>query len=132
MVYTDFLLSNVYEKVARLLAVPLAGSTSGGQALEKVAAQSTSPSLALRFPIAMHGQLSFSFSGLLSSVRKKIAESDISAETVKRDIAAAFQRAAVSQLEQKITLLLQATPEVNYSSLVVSGGVASNQFLRNR
>jgi N6-L-threonylcarbamoyladenine synthase len=52
----------------------------------------------------------------------------------RRSIAAAFQKAAISQLEEKLKLGLKecirlgAHPE----SIVVSGGVASNTYLRER
>lgn len=50
----------------------------------------------------------------------------------KHAIAAAFQDAAVSQLEEKIVLAMKKLDPSQLSSLVVSGGVASNLFLRER
>lgn len=47
-------------------------------------------------------------------------------------IAAAFQSVAVGQLEEKVALALRKLEGVELSSLVVSGGVASNLYLRER
>lgn len=52
----------------------------------------------------------------------------------RRIIAAAFQRAAISQLEEKLKLGLKKCMQlgVHPESIVVSGGVASNTYLRER
>lgn len=59
----------------------------------------------------------------------KLQEGD---DVQKHAIAAAFQDAAVSQLEEKIILAMKKLDPSQLSSLVVSGGVASNLFLRER
>jgi tRNA A37 threonylcarbamoyltransferase TsaD len=56
-------------------------------------------------------------------------------EPHRRQTAAQFQKAAVAHIGQKIRYALKRLPENRVSeltSLVVSGGVASNQFLRER
>lgn len=52
----------------------------------------------------------------------------------KLALARAFQTAAVAQLEEKLTLGLKwcAQKGVQVRHVVVSGGVASNNFLRTR
>ncbi|KAF8705989.1 putativetRNA N6-adenosine threonylcarbamoyltransferase, mitochondrial, partial [Rhizoctonia solani] len=52
----------------------------------------------------------------------------------RRDIAASFQKAAIGQLEEKLKLGLKQCVRlgVNPGSIVVSGGVASNSYLRSR
>jgi len=52
----------------------------------------------------------------------------------KRAVAHAFQTAAIDQLEEKVALALRWCQDRGYGvrHLVVSGGVASNSYLRNR
>ncbi|CAE6530704.1 unnamed protein product [Rhizoctonia solani] len=52
----------------------------------------------------------------------------------RRNIAASFQKAAIGQLEEKLKLGLRKCMQldVNPGSIVVSGGVASNSYLRAR
>ena len=53
---------------------------------------------------------------------------------MKRALACAFQTAAVSQLEEKLLLALKwcEMNGITIQEIVVSGGVASNEFLRER
>ena len=52
----------------------------------------------------------------------------------KRALARAFQTAAVGQLEEKLSLALKwcEMKDIVVQDIVVSGGVASNKFLRER
>ncbi|KAH7339374.1 glycoprotease family-domain-containing protein [Rhizoctonia solani] len=52
----------------------------------------------------------------------------------RQNIAASFQKAAIGQLEEKLKLGLKRCMQlgINPGSIVVSGGVASNSFLRAR
>lgn len=52
----------------------------------------------------------------------------------KQAVARAFQTAAVDHLEEKLVLALQECKNKNIPvrTVVVSGGVASNNFLRQR
>jgi N6-L-threonylcarbamoyladenine synthase len=52
----------------------------------------------------------------------------------RRNIAASFQKAAIGQLEEKLKLGLKQCMRLGVSpgSVVVSGGVASNSYLRSR
>ena len=81
------------------------------------------------------GQLQFSFSGLHSFVKQFIDRQAVAIDIpTKRALARAFQTAAVGQLEEKLLLALKWC-EMNgiiVQEIVVSGGVASNKFLRER
>ncbi|KAG8709066.1 hypothetical protein FRC08_018554 [Ceratobasidium sp. 394] len=59
---------------------------------------------------------------------------DVMPLSERQSIAAAFQRVAVAQLESKVKLGLKECirMDVHPTSLVVSGGVASNAYLRGR
>lgn len=109
--------------------MPLGTATSGGQAIEELARGAAEPSF--KFPIPSPGGLAFSYSGLKSAVKRNIGNGPLSLDQ-KREIAVAFQNAAVGQLEEKLELALERLQGQILSSLVASGGVASNGFLRER
>ena len=81
------------------------------------------------------GQLQFSFSGLHSFVKQFIDRQIVAIDIpTKWALARAFQTAAVGQIEEKLLLALKWC-EMNgiiVQEIVVSGGVASNNFLRER
>ncbi|KAH9928055.1 glycoprotease [Amylocystis lapponica] len=133
------------DKVSRLLALPWAQGGPGA-ALERFCAEADGeeagsvsegawdgsvPSL----PQAMRGRLAFSFTGPHSTVERYLhARGGAVGTREKRALARAFQRATVGQLEEKLGLALaQCRREgVCVRHVVVSGGVASNMFLRER
>lgn len=99
------------------------------------------------FPIPMGGKLSFSYGGLLSAVQRHISTlNPAHLETILDSndeyefhpsvvsTAAAFQHAAVLQLEKKTGLALDLCEKkgVDVKRVVVSGGVGSNGHLRAR
>jgi N6-L-threonylcarbamoyladenine synthase len=85
----------------------------------------------------MAGELAFSYSGLHSAIDRYITSSNgiqnLDLPT-KLGLARAFQAAAVAQLEEKLALGLNWCQHQNVPirHVVVSGGVASNAFLRER
>ena len=86
-------------------------------------------------PRPMPGRLAFSYSGLHSTVERFLdARGGEIDERTRVGVARSFQRAAVRQLEDKLALGIRelAKQDVRVGSLVVSGGVASNAFLRER
>jgi N6-L-threonylcarbamoyladenine synthase len=131
--------SDAFDKVARMLDIPFNGASSGGEALEKyVAGVHPSPSAFANLSVPAPGELRFSYSGLKSAVKRYSgpeAEPNGTSslpDGQKRELAAAFQAMAVRQLEEKTALALKAHAGPKPSSLVISGGVASNAFLRQR
>lgn len=110
-----------FDKVARLLDLPY----PGGPSIQRAAAAGD-PS-AYDFPRAMRNRagLEFSYSGLKTAVL--YAMQDGAANVA--DIAASFQAAAIDILLIKIK---QAIQQTNAKRLVVAGGVAANQLLRDR
>lgn len=133
-----------FDKVSRELKLPwsLADSTvpiGAGPMLEHIANtyNSTSSVRLPVFPTPTPGILSFSYGGLLSAVQRFVQQAGPTATEdtqVRAAIALAFQQAAVAQLEKKIGLALQLCVDrgIHVSTLVASGGVASNKFLRKR
>jgi N6-L-threonylcarbamoyladenine synthase len=88
-------------------------------------------------PLPMPSKLAFSYAALHSNVERYIFAcggiQKLDSPT-KRALAQAFQTAAVAQLEDKLLLALEwcSRKDIVIRHLVVSGGVASNLFLRKR
>jgi N6-L-threonylcarbamoyladenine synthase len=146
----DESIGRAYDKVSRLLELNW-GEVGPGAALEKFCQQSSQPGsseLLLpgdarvdaswpEMPKPTPHRLAFSYACLHSAVERHIhARGGIAnvGEDDRRALARAFQSAASAQLEEKVTLALEwcQTNSVSIQDLVVSGGVASNMFLRSR
>ncbi|KAI0656520.1 glycoprotease [Cubamyces menziesii] len=137
----DESIGNSYDKVARLLNIPFDG-TSAGAALERYCASPLPPGEGseddvpeIRMPRPMPGRMAFSYTGLHSTVERFLdARRGTLDERTRLGLARSFQRAAVGQLEAKLVLGMQqlAAQGVKVKSMVVSGGVASNSYLRER
>lgn len=135
----DSSIGNAYDKVSRLLELEW-GTHGLGAALEKLCADHPSqmPQKGddISFPLASRGKLLFSYSGLYAAVLRQVegmSKKDMTLET-KAKIAWAFQISAIGQLEEKVKLGFRwcESRGINVRHLVVSGGVASNLFLRER
>ncbi|KAH9846288.1 glycoprotease [Lenzites betulinus] len=136
----DESIGNAYDKVARLLDIPLDGR-SGGAALERFCASPDPDPAAegevpeLKLPIAMRGRLALSYTGIHSAVERYLdARRGTLDAGARLGIARSFQKAAVGQLEEKLGLALQQCRQQDHHvrHLVVSGGVASNAYLKER
>ena len=120
-----------FDKVASMLGLPY----PGGPSIQR-AAIGGNPK-AYRFPRALlddPGRLDFSFSGLKTAVRYKIAgtgQADFSRIQLPKqeiaDLAASFQEAAVDALVGKA---VQALKKTGMSTLCIGGGVAANARFR--
>ena len=113
-----------FDKVARLLDLPY----PGGPEVEKIA-RSGNPS-AIQFPRPMlhdsslGGEYDFSFSGLKTAVLYYLRDNK---NNNKADVAASFEQAAVDVLVAKT---IRAAKQFGTKSVLLSGGVAANKFLR--
>ena len=116
-----------FDKVAKMLKL----GYPGGPIIEKKA-RLGNPSAYL-FPRAFLNKdsLDFSFSGLKTSVRNVILKRDELSEFIlsDEDIAASFQDAVLDVLSSKLVL---ACKKEKINRVVVTGGVAANQALRQR
>ncbi|KAJ7675093.1 Gcp-like domain-containing protein [Mycena rosella] len=86
-------------------------------------------------PMPMPGKLAFSYSGLHSWLERTVhAAGGIENVVNKRALARAFQNAAFAHLEAKLLLALKWCKNNDHDvhHVVMSGGVASNQLLRQR
>ncbi|XP_042350723.1 probable tRNA N6-adenosine threonylcarbamoyltransferase, mitochondrial [Plectropomus leopardus] len=133
------------DKVARRLSLikhPLCSTLSGGQAIELLARNGDRTRFAFKTPMGRTFDCCFSFTGLRNQVNltimKKEAEEGIEEGTLLscvNDIAAATQHTVASHLAKRThraILFCKANnllPSKN-PTLVLSGGVASNQYIR--
>lgn len=116
-----------FDKVAKMLGL----GYPGGPIIEKIARQGNPGGKV--FPRAMleKDSLDFSFSGLKTSVRNTLLKRDKANDSFcsVEDIAAGFQEAVVDVLVRKA---LSACQQESLSRIVITGGVASNGYLKDR
>ncbi|MDA8388846.1 MAG: tRNA (adenosine(37)-N6)-threonylcarbamoyltransferase complex transferase subunit TsaD [Nitrospiraceae bacterium] len=113
-----------YDKVAKLLGL----GYPGGPRIDRLAAEGDPG--AIRFPRAwLPGTLDFSFSGLKTAVVNFLkGQSRPYGQGLVRDVAASFQAAVLDVLMRKCQWAVKKTGAGN---LAVTGGVASNNALKN-
>ena len=120
----DDAVGEAYDKVGRVLNLPY----PGGPVLDKMAHLGKA-SYHLPKPLD-DDSYNFSFSGLKSAVINYLHKAEQKKEEVNfADVAASFQAAVGDVLVQKT---LAALEELGHQKLALVGGVASNQYLRNR
>ena len=134
----DASIGRAFDKVARTLGLSW-GTRGPGAALEEFCCMNSEEAERLPdiqpFSVPMPGKLAFSFASLQSSVDRNISIMQEPLSTPhKMALARTFQTAAANQLCAKLTLGLQKLElkGVKVRDVVVSGGVASNAFLRER
>jgi N6-L-threonylcarbamoyladenine synthase len=134
----DASIGRAFDKAARALGLSW-GTRGPGAALEELCRMTNGEPESVPdiqpFTVPMPGKLAFSFASLQSSVDRYISLMDEPlSSSHKIALARAFQTAAARQLCAKLTLSLQnlELKGVNVRDVVVSGGVASNVFLRER
>lgn len=112
-----------FDKISRFIGL----GYPGGPAIEKAAQSGNRESI--DFPRADLGEsFNFSFSGLKTAVMNHVNNEEQRGNKINtNDLAASFQEAVVDSLA---TNLIQAAKEYDVKSVVLSGGVAANQRLR--
>ncbi|XP_071418765.1 tRNA N6-adenosine threonylcarbamoyltransferase, mitochondrial [Pithys albifrons albifrons] len=141
----DIAPGDMLDKVARRLSLikhPECHSMAGGKAIEHLAQTGNREQLVFQLPMKQYRNCNFSFSGLLNLVNNAIAQKEREEGVQEgeilscvKDVAAAVQHAvAVHIIQRTYRAMLFCTknsilPSKN-AALVVSGGVASNQYIR--
>ena len=134
---TDDAVGEAFDKVAKILGLPYPGGPSISRAAEAGNPQKYD------LPKAkVDGRYDFSFSGLKTAVLRAVQReigvdhtfpsfelAERLSETQKADFAASFQFTAIETLVDKT---LKAVEEFNPKSVVIAGGVAANQELRQQ
>ncbi|CAL1385553.1 unnamed protein product [Linum trigynum] len=139
----DDAIGEAYDKTAKWLALDL--RKSGGPALEELAKEGNAQAVKFSTPMKQHKDCNFSYAGLKTQVRLAIESRNINPEipisaasiqerSSRADIAASFQRIAVLHLEERCERAIDWARKIDPSikHLVVSGGVASNKYVRSR
>ena len=115
-----------FDKAAKLLGL----GYPGGPALERAAAAGEPSRIALPRPMLGRPGCDFSFSGLKTALRHRLAEAGPS-DTA--DLAASFQAAVIDCLaDRTANAIVMAKSLAPVKALVVAGGVAANGPLRQR
>ena len=126
---------DVFDKAARLLDLPSSTQASGA-VIERYASLpplppfDTAPSQPLATALPDRSRIAFSFSGILTATARRIEElrGNVDEEALKREVSKIFQEAVVGHLCKKVGHAMAPLDPVG--GLVVSGGVASNHYLR--
>ncbi|XP_049936692.1 probable tRNA N6-adenosine threonylcarbamoyltransferase, mitochondrial isoform X2 [Nymphaea colorata] len=139
----DDAIGEAFDKAARWLGLDL--RRGGGPALEQLAEEGDPHSFDFSVPMKQHQDCNFSYAGLKTQVRLAIESSNIKADVpvhltnaedrrLRANIAASFQRVAVLHLEQRCERAIgwASNIEPSIKCMVVSGGVASNRYVRSR
>ncbi len=128
----DDALGEAFDKVAKLLKLPM----PGGPSVERCAASGNAEKHHFTPPMLGREGCDFSFSGLKTAVRTAALKLEEECKGLsnrqKADLAAAFQQAAFAsvsdRLEHAVDMFTARWPKGD--TLVAAGGVAANQTLR--
>lgn len=131
----DDAVGEAYDKIAKLLGLPY----PGGPVLDKRAQKGDPESFKFPLPLTNNSEYKkgcmFSFSGLKTAVAREVEaerrknKSEELSESFIIDIAASFQKTAVSSLIQRIENALDIFPT---KRLALAGGVACNSEVRKQ
>ncbi len=114
-----------FDKVARLLGLPY----PGGVSIQNLGRTGDPARFALPRGMRRKGNLDFSFSGLKTATRTLLQSLGEPDDATRADLAASFQEAVVDSL---VTKTLAAARREGVRDVVVAGGVAANERLRER
>lgn len=125
----DDAVGEAFDKVAKLLGLPY----PGGPAIERIAQNAQNPQrFSLPKPLFGVRSCDFSFSGLKTAVSRLVESQRIQLPQDTPDLASAFQNTVTEVLCDRCqqALIHCQTTFPTCRTLVVSGGVAANQYLR--
>ncbi|CAH0489729.1 unnamed protein product [Peronospora farinosa] len=133
----DDSIGEAYDKVARMLNITSSGGKGvhGGKLIEDMAARGNDRAFSFTEPMKHRKDCDFSYSGIKTAMLREVKKLGNIDEKTKEDLCASFQRKAIDQLVTRTRRACQWSKERmrdKISTLVVCGGVASNQYLRDR
>ncbi|TYZ63113.1 hypothetical protein PybrP1_011375 [[Pythium] brassicae (nom. inval.)] len=132
----DDSVGEAFDKVARMLEITSddsGGGLHGGRLIERMAQRGNERAFPLSEPMKHRKDCDFSYSGLKTAMLREVKQLGELDESTKADLCASFQRRAVGQLVTRARRACQWGKErlgAGINSIVVCGGVASNQYLR--
>ncbi len=122
----DDALGEAFDKVAKMLGLDY----PGGPIVEKLALRGDEKKYILPKPMCDRPGCDLSFSGLKTSVRNLIQNSNDNSQQFISDLCASFQYTIYKILEYKIKEAIKIYEQIARSKkIVISGGVAANQYL---
>ncbi len=122
----DDAVGEAFDKVARILGLPY----PGGPEISNLAKQGKeNEKIKLPRPMINTPDYKFSFSGLKTAVLYLVRDLENITDQDKKDIAKEFQTAVGDVFVRKIK---KAIEEFGVSYLIIAGGVAANEYLRER
>ncbi|MBI1180577.1 MAG: tRNA (adenosine(37)-N6)-threonylcarbamoyltransferase complex transferase subunit TsaD [Alphaproteobacteria bacterium] len=127
----DDALGEAFDKTAKLLGL----GYPGGPAVEAAARSGDPARFDLPRPLIGRDDCHFSFSGLKTAVRREVEKLGEPSDRDKADLCAGFQAAAGDVLADRSRRAMRRFRELtgrDGGTLVVSGGVAANAYLRQR
>ncbi|WP_352418340.1 tRNA (adenosine(37)-N6)-threonylcarbamoyltransferase complex transferase subunit TsaD [Proteiniborus sp.] len=114
-----------FDKIARALGL----GYPGGPLIDKLAVIGNKNAVDFPRVYLEEDSYDFSFSGLKSAVLNYLNSSKQKGEEISvEDVAASFQQSVIEVLTEKA---IKAAKQMNSKTIVVAGGVAANQGLRN-
>ena len=118
-----------FDKVAKMLGLEM----PGGPAIQEFAKFGDPKRFSLPKPLKKKDGCDFSFSGLKTAVKNKVDYISYRGASKQdlRDLAASAQEAIINHLIDRTKNGLEFIKSKNLKSLVLSGGVASNELLRS-
>lgn len=122
----DDAVGEAFDKTAKMMGMEY----PGGVQIEKWARTGDPKRFQLPKPLCNQEGCNFSFSGLKTAVRIHLEKLGPLEDQDKADMAASLQKTIGDILENRCRNALQQAPEVKH--LVVGGGVAANQYIRQR
>lgn len=123
----DDALGEAFDKTAKMLGLPY----PGGPQIERLAREGDARRFNLPRPFYDTDHCDFSFSGLKTAVLHVCRDLGAMTEQDRRDICASFQRTATECLVNRLGFAARRYEEKHQAkSLVVAGGVAANQAIR--
>ncbi|MEN8723279.1 MAG: tRNA (adenosine(37)-N6)-threonylcarbamoyltransferase complex transferase subunit TsaD [Alphaproteobacteria bacterium] len=129
----DDAVGEAFDKLAKMLGLP----QPGGPAVERWAKAGDATRFKLPKPLINRDGCDFSFSGLKTAARREIETlggADVMTEQDIADLCASFQSITAtilaSRTNRALTRFLDDHPQVDKATLVVAGGVAANQVIR--
>ncbi len=112
-----------FDKVAKMLGL----GYPGGPVIEKLALKGDENRFNFPIPLKNSPKIAFSYSGLKNAVRVAIEELGELSEQEKCDIAASFQKAAITHLLQKTKKVFDIFKPKDFA---IVGGASANMALR--
>ncbi len=124
----DDAVGEAFDKVARMLGLPYPGGPEIARLARKARAENLPAVEPFPRPMLHADNLDFSFAGLKTAVLYRLKSAGEMTDTLKKQIARAFEDAAVEVLAEKTRAAIR---EFGVRAVAVGGGVSANEEIRD-